>query len=81
MFYNIGPGSVDKGAFTLAIKHANVAISANINFKKDRIVHYEISSLGDLKFCRKFSFKAGLHNGDYHSKLVPFEAHKNIFCI
>ena len=23
--------------------------------------------------------KIGLHNGDYHSKLVPFEAQKNIF--
>jgi hypothetical protein len=22
---------------------------------------------------------AGLHNGDYRPKLVPFEAHKNIF--
>jgi hypothetical protein len=28
---------------------------------------------------RMESIKAGLHYGDYHSKLVPFEAQKNIF--
>jgi hypothetical protein len=29
----------------------------------------------------QMSFKAGLHNGDYRSKLVPFEAQKNIINI
>ncbi len=37
-----------------------------------------------VKSCSEIGcglFKAGLYNGDYRSKLVPFEAQKNIFYI
>ena len=37
--------------------------------------------LKSRKRIRNRSFKVDLHYGDYRSKLVPFEAQKNIFYI
>jgi hypothetical protein len=34
-----------------------------------------------LIFCFELSVKAGLHYGDYRSKLVHFEEQKNIFFV